>query len=155
MNPRQVVKETIAFCAPPYVPWSFRFTREAREKLETHFGTPDIDPFVGNHILELGSDIGFFTDLGGERFRDGFGVIWNRAIHKDLGNVDGQVLAEPTLAGYTFPDRVDPRFFEDIPVRIDKQCDRFRLFCLGFSPFKRAWTLRGIESLYMDCILDP
>jgi uroporphyrinogen decarboxylase len=155
MTPREVVREAIAFRRPPYVPWSFRFTKEAREKLERHFGTSEIDPFVGNHLLELGSDIGFFTELGNERFRDVFGVVWNRTIDKDIGDVEGQVLPEPTLEGYQFPDPLDPRFFEDIPGRIEKYGDRYRVFCLGFSLFERAWTLRGIENLYMDLIESP
>ena len=155
MTPRDVVRETLAFRRPPYVPWSFRFTKEAREKLELHFGTAEIDPFIGNHLLELGSDIGFFTDIGNDRFRDVFGVVWDRTIDKDIGNVEGQVLPEPTLAGYHFPDPLDPRFFEDIPERLAKFGDRYRLFCLGFSLFERAWTLRGLEDLYMDFIDNP
>lgn len=155
MTPREVVREAIAFRRPPYVPWSFRFTKEAREKLERHLGTKEIDPFVGNHLLELGSDIGFFTELGNERFRDVFGVVWNRTIDKDIGDVEGQVLPEPTLDGYQFPDPLDARFFEDIPERIEKYGDRYRVFCLGFSLFERAWTLRGIENLYMDLIESP
>jgi uroporphyrinogen decarboxylase len=155
MSPRAVVREAVAFRRPPYVPWSFRFTKEAREKLEHHFGTTEIDPFVGNHLLELGSDIGFFTELGNARFRDVFGVVWDRTIDKDIGNVEGQVLPEPSLAGYRFPDPLDPRFFADIAGRIAKSGDRYRLFCLGFSLFERAWTLRGLESLYMDFIDHP
>jgi uroporphyrinogen decarboxylase len=155
MSPREVVREAVEFRQPPYVPWSFRFTREAREKLEAHFGTREIDPHVGNHILELGSDIGFFTELGNDRFRDVFGVVWDRTIDKDIGNVEGQVLPEPTLDGYQFPDPLDARFFEDIPDRIHRFNDRYRLFCLGFSLFERAWTLRGLEPLYMDFIENP
>jgi uroporphyrinogen decarboxylase len=80
MSPREVVREAVEFRRPPYVPWSFRFTREAREKLEAHYGTREIDPHIGNHILELGSDIGFFTELGNDRFRDVFGVVWDRTM---------------------------------------------------------------------------
>jgi uroporphyrinogen decarboxylase len=155
MSPRDVVRAAVEFRQPPYVPWSFRFTKEAREKLETHFGTTEIDLHVGNHILELGSDIGFFTELGNDRFRDVFGVVWDRTIDKDIGNVEGQVLPEPSLDGYQFPDPLDARFFEDIPARIASFGDRYRLFCLGFSLFERAWTLRGLEPLYMDFIENP
>ncbi len=155
ISPREVVREALSLRRPPYVPWSFRFTREAREKLEQHFGTTEIDPHVGNHILELGSDIGFFTKIGENRFRDVFGVVWDRTIDKDIGNVEGQVLPEPSLGGYRFPDPLDERFFADIPGRIKKSGERYRLFCLGFSLFERAWTLRGLESLYMDFIENP
>lgn len=155
MTPREIVKETIAFRRPPYVPWSFWFTQEAREKLEVHFGTKDIDPFVKNHIIELGSNIGFFEKGGTDRYHDVFGVTWDRSIDKDIGNVTGQVLPEPTLKGYQFPNPLDSRFFADIPDRIERYADRYRVFCLGFSLFERAWTLRGLESLYMDFIENP
>ena len=155
MNPREIVKETIAFRRPPYVPWSFRFTQEAREKLQAHFGTKDIDPFVKNHLLELGSDVGFFEKGRTDRYRDVFGVAWDRSIDKDIGNVTGQVLPEPTVKGYQFPNPLDSRFFADIPDQIERYADRYRVFCLGFSLFERAWTLRGLESLYMDFIENP
>jgi uroporphyrinogen decarboxylase len=103
-----------------------------------------------NHILKLGSDIGFFTDLGQEHVQDVFGVVWDRSIDKDIGNVTGCVLPEPTLRQYTFPDPLDPRFFADIPSRIVRFGERFRVFQIGFSLYERAWTLRGMQNLLMD-----
>jgi uroporphyrinogen decarboxylase len=60
------------------------------------------------------------------------------------------VLPEPTLKGYEPPDPVDPRFFADIPERIERYPDRFRVFPIGFSLYERAWTLRGLERFMMD-----
>ena len=155
MTPREIVKETIAFRRPPYVPWSFGFTQEAREKLEEHFGTKDLEPILQNHLVGLGSGIGFFESLGNNWHRDVFGVTWDRSIDKDIGNVTGQVLPEPTLKGYQFPDPRDPRFFADIPEKLDRYADRYRVFSIGFSLFERAWTLRGLEPLYMDFMENP
>lgn len=154
-TPRDIVREALAFRRPPHVPWSFRFTKEAREKLEQHFGVAGVEEVTGNHLLELGSDIGFFSPLGDDRFRDVFGVVWNRTIDKDIGDVEGMVLPEPTLDGYTFPDPLDARFFGDIPSKIARYGGRYRVFCLGFSLFERAWTLRGLENLYMDFLENP
>ena len=95
---------------PPYVPWSCGFTKEARDKLQAHYGSVDWEDALQNHILKLGSDIGFFTDLGENHLRDVFGVVWDRSIDKDIGNVEGCVLSEPTLKHYTFPDPLDRRF---------------------------------------------
>jgi uroporphyrinogen decarboxylase len=126
------------------------FTTEAREKLQRHFGEVDVELPLENHLLKLGSDIGFFSELGGNRFRDVFGVVWDRTIDKDIGNVEGCVLPEPTLAGYEFPDPADRRFFEAISERIERFPGRFRVFQIGFSLYERAWTLRGMENLMMD-----
>jgi uroporphyrinogen decarboxylase len=60
MTPRDIFKEAIAFRCPPYVPWSFSFTKEASEKLEAHYGTTDLEPLLRNHIVTLGSGIGYF-----------------------------------------------------------------------------------------------
>jgi uroporphyrinogen decarboxylase len=150
MTKRDVIKQVLAGAAPPYVPWSFRFTKEAKQKLIAYYGADDLPSFLGDHILELGSDIGFFEDLGNNRVRDVFNVVWDRSVDKDIGNVEGRVLRESVLAGYEFPNPLDPRFFADIPEKIQQYPDRFRLFCLGFSLYERAWTLRGMESLMTD-----
>jgi len=155
MTKRDVVRMVLEGKRPPYVPWSMGFTAEARAKLQAHYGCQDIEDPLDNHLLKLGSDIGIFEDLGHDRVRDVFGVTWDRRIDKDIGNVEGQVLSQPTLAGYDFPDPLDPRFFTQIPEKIDRYPDRFRVFQIGFSLYERAWTLRGMEALMMDFIDHP
>jgi uroporphyrinogen decarboxylase len=59
------------------------------------------------------------------------------------------------MAGYTFPDPLDPRFFEDIPERLERYGDRFRVFQIGFSLYERAWAMRGWQNLMMDFHLNP
>lgn len=155
MTPRQVVKLVLDGHKPPYVPWSFSFTKEPLKVLEDHYADQDIDDVLGNHVLGLGSGIGFFEELANDRVRDVFGVVWDRTHDKDIGNVEGLVLPEPTLAGYSFPDPHDERFFADIQGKIAHRPDRFRLFSIGFSLFERAWTLRGMENLMLDMIENP
>ena len=124
--------------------------RRRREKLQAHFGDVDLEDALQNHLLKLGSDIGFFDDVGEDRVRDVFGVVWDRGIDKDIGNVEGCVLPDPTLAHYRFPDPLDARFFAGIGSSIARYSDRFRLFQIGFSLYERAWTLRGMQNLLMD-----
>jgi uroporphyrinogen decarboxylase len=141
--------------AAPYVPWHCGFTVEAAARLRGHFGRDDLDLALDNHFVKLGSDIGFFTDLGNDRFRDVFGVVWDRSVDKDIGIVEGLLLPEPTLDGYDFPDPLDRRFFANIPEKISRYADCFRVFKIGFSLYERAWTLRGMENLMMDFIDQP
>jgi uroporphyrinogen decarboxylase len=150
MTKRQVVKLALDHKRPPYVPWQLGFTVEAREKLQQHFGHADLAADLQNHFLKLGVEIGRFVDIGNNRVRDHFGVTWDRSIDKDIGNVEGTVLREPTLAGYTFPDPLDPRGLAGIPKRIADRPDEFRVFEIGFSLWERAWTLRGMVNLMMD-----
>jgi len=142
MTKREVVKLVLDGKLPPYVPWSFSFTVEAKEKLVDYFGHNDIISAVNNHIIGLGNDIGFFEDIGDNCFRDVFDVIWDRSIDRDIGNVKGFLLSKPTLKYYKFPDPLEPRFFKDIPTLISNYGDCFRLYQIGFSLFERAWTLR-------------
>ena len=155
MTKREVVKMVFEGQRPPYVPWNIGLTQEAREKLQHHFGHPDMETALQNHFLRLGSDIGFFIDLGSNKFQDVFGVIWDRTIDKDIGNVANNVLPQPTLKNYEFPDPLDQRFFADIPQRLSNFGDRFRVFQIGFSLYERAWSMRGWENLMIDFIENP
>lgn len=150
MKKREVIQCVLDGGRPPYVPWSCGFTKEAKAKLQAYYDQADIETPLQNHLLKLGSDIGFFTELENNRVRDVFGVVWDRSIDKDIGNVEGCILPEPTLKGYHFPDPLDPRFFADTPSRLSLYGDRFRVFQLGFSLYERAWTLRGMVNLLMD-----
>jgi uroporphyrinogen decarboxylase len=152
---RDVIRLVLEGGRPPYVPWSMGFTVEAKKKLERHYGCDDLEGPLQNHLLKLGSDIGFFDDLGNHRVRDVFGAVWDRSVDRDIGNVEGCVLPEPTLAGYTFPDPLDHRFYADIPEKISQFPDRFRVFQIGFSLYERAWTLRGMERLMIDFFDHP
>ncbi len=155
MSYRTVIQQVLRGEKPPYTPWSFKFTKEPLKVLQDHFGSADIDAAVGNHILNLGSDIGFFEEIRPDHFRDVFGVIWDRTIDKDIGNPEEPVLKEPMLKGYVFPDPLDARFFADIDDSIRRKPDLFRAFQIGFSLFERAWSLRGMENLLMDFYLNP
>jgi uroporphyrinogen decarboxylase len=153
MTKREVVKTVLEGGRPPYVPWSCGFTKEAKKKLNDYFHDGDLEEILHDHILTLGNDIGFFEEIGMDLVQDVFGVVWDRSIDKDIGNVTGRVLKEPTLAGYDFPDPLDRRFFKDIPGELAKHGDRFRVFSVGFSLYERAWTLRGMENLLMDMVI--
>jgi len=155
MYKREVVRLAIEGRQVPYVPWHCDFTVEAADKLRKHFGQDDLEQVLDNHFVKLGSDIGFFMDLGNCRFRDVFGVIWNRSVDRDIGIVEGCILPEPTLQRYEFPDPLNRRFFENIPEMISRHEDCFRIFKIGFSLYERAWTLRGMENLMMDFLDHP
>jgi len=98
---------------------------------------------------------GPFVPIGGERYRDPFGVIWNRTEDKDIGIVEGLGLPEPSLDGFRLPDPLSERNFSGISELIQAEPDKFRVFGLGFPLFERAWTLRGMEDLLMDMIVNP
>lgn len=155
MERREVIKIVLDGKKPPYVPWSFKFTQEPSNILKSYYRTDDLDIPLYNHILMLGSDIGFFDKIGDDLFRDVFGAVWDRSIDKDIGNITGSLITGPSMKDYKFPDPSDSRFFADIESSIKAKPDMFRLFQIGFSLYERAWTLRGMEDLLMDFMLNP
>lgn len=155
MTRREIIKLVLDGHKPPYTPWSFKFTLEAKNLLTDYYRTGDLDNVLCNHILNLGNDIGFFEPAGDDLYRDVFGAVWDRSIDKDIGNITGPVLREPTLRGYSFPDPADPRYFSDIEDSLKSKPYMFRLFQIGFSLYERAWTLRGMENLLTDFMMNP
>ncbi|MBI4976641.1 MAG: uroporphyrinogen-III decarboxylase-like protein [Spirochaetes bacterium] len=156
MTKRDVIKLVLDGKRPPYVPWSYGFTKEAGEKLREHYGAKaDFNALFDGHFAGFGSGTGFFTDIGNDRVKDIFGVVWDRSSDKDIGNVEGVVIKEPTMQGYTFPDPRNKMFFENMATGITKNQDKFRVFSIGFSLYERAWTLRGMENLLMDFYEHP
>lgn len=155
MTKREVVIKVIEAKDIPYVPWHCSFTLEAADKLKNHFNSSDIDRIIGNHFLALGNTVGFFTDIGNDKFKDIFGVVWDRSVDKDIGIVSGYVLPEPTLKNYKFPDPCNDWFFRDINKKIKENNDLYRVYSIGFSLYERAWTLRGMENLLMDFCENP
>jgi uroporphyrinogen decarboxylase len=155
LNEREVVRLVLEGKQPPYVPWSMGFTQEAKEKLQTYYGSDDIEGPLGNHLLKLGSDIGFFEAVDDCRVRDVFGVVWDRSVDRDIGNVEGCVLAEPSLGPTSSPIRSTRASSPTSTRRSRGFPHRFRVFQIGFSLYERAWTLRGMANLAMDFLDHP
>jgi len=156
MTKREIIKMVLDGKKPPYVPWSYKFTEEPKKVLQKYFGEEDLDLPLQNHILNLGSDIGFFEEVAPNMFQDVFGVVWDRTIDKDIGNpISPYVIGEPSMDGVRFPDPHDPRFFANIEPEIEKKPELFRLFQIGFSLYERAWAMRGMENLLMDMMMNP
>ncbi len=155
MEKREIIKKALDAETPPYVPWSCAFTAEPTEELKKELGTDDIDKALDNHIVWLFNNEKNFTPVGNDRYRDYFGVTWDRSIDKDIGVVEGVLIPEPNLKSYEMPDPCDKVFFSKIESKIAAYSDCFRVYDIGFSLYERAWTLRGMENLMMDFINNP
>ncbi len=155
MDKRTVMKMALEWETPPYVPWNINFTIPAKEKLQSCYPGQDLEEVVQNHIVNIGYDIYFYNDIGNDCVQDCFGVIWDRSIDRDIGVVKDQLLKEPTLKGYAFPDPLAPYVFADVADQLIKYGDRYRIFGIGFSLYERAWAMRGLQTLMMDFYDNP
>jgi len=150
MTEREIVRAALEHRRPAHVPWQCGFTFEAAQKLREHYGRDDLDAVLGNHIVTIGAGGERFADLGEGRVRDLFGVIWDRSVDRDIGNVSNCVLPEPTLADLEFPDPTPPDLINRIEQQIAARPECFRVFAVDFSLYERAWTMRGMARLMMD-----
>ena len=154
MTKREIVRRALEWDRPPYVPWNVGFTAEARQTLLGHYGeAAALEAALDNHFRGFGDGVGYFTDIGNDRVRDHFGVIWDRSYDKDIGNVEGLVLPRPDMRSFVMPDPDDPTVYAGMDEAAAS--DRFCVFQIGFSLFERAWTLRGMENLLVDFIEHP
>lgn len=157
ITPRQRVLAALAHRQPDVCPWQINLTLDARDRMAAHLGDPAFaaDParWLGNHLATY--EDGSFTELRPGYWQDQFGVVWNRTIDRDIGNVDAYLLPQPELAGYAFPQPDLARNAAGLQRLLAENADRFTVAAVGFSLFERAWTLRGMENLLMDMVLRP
>ncbi|HUU26309.1 MAG TPA: uroporphyrinogen decarboxylase family protein [archaeon] len=158
MTLRERVLKTLAHEQPDICPWHISFTIPAREKLTAYLGVEELERAVGNHFakIEAVPDDGW-REIRPDFWQDEFGVVWDRTLDKDIGNVDHSalVLPEPDLGGLTLPDPLDPRRYEHHEEFCSRNRDLFRVNDFGFTLFERAWTLRGMENLFIDMVERP
>lgn len=156
-NKREVVQMALSHRRPPYVPWSFGFTFEARERLNACIKERGLSypADFGNHIVGVGGVRDHFEELPGAQFRDYFGVVWDRSEDKDIGVVANRLFPEPDMSLYKFPDPVGRLEFPDEAAGKASRGEAYPIFSIGFSLFERAWTLRGMENLLMDFYENP
>ncbi len=153
ITPRERVRLATGHRQPDVTPWQIDLTIDARRNLAAHVGTDDLDPLLRNHLAIC--EDGYFSEVRPGFWQDQFGIVWNRTIDQDIGNVERYLLSEPTLAGYRFPEPDLAHNAAVVEAMLAAHPDCFRVAGVGFSMFERAWTLRGMENLLIDMVLNP
>ncbi len=153
-SPRERVWQAIRHRQPDRVPYHISYTEPARKKLESYYGSPDLESLLGNHMAKQRIRLPY-EEVRPGFWRDEFGVVWNKTIDQDIGIVDFYPLQDRSLAGYRFPDPHDPRRSAGLPAFIAANPDRFRFLSVSYSLFERAWTLRSMPELMVDMIEAP
>lgn len=157
MNEKQRVINSLNHKESDIIPYEIGFTIPLREKLIKYFNDPDFESKIDNHIKTIGYSTGH-TEIAGrpEHFIDMWGVIWNRSgPDKDIGIVENHILQGLDPTSFSFPDINYDELGKRIEQFTSENKDTFNIFCIGFSLFERAWTLRGMENLLMDMVINP
>jgi len=157
MTKRERVIEAINHRETDIIPYSVGFTKQEYEKVAEYLGDPDFGKKIANHIEGVYYD-GWPREVEGKPgyFKDDFGVLWNRnGVDKDIGVIDGLVMPEPDMKYFKLPELDRDALRSKFENMVNNGNDTFKMGNLGFSMFERAWTLRGMENLLADMILEP
>ncbi len=157
MNKRDRIIAAVNHEETDVIPWQIDLTHQALEKMLAHTGDTEFVSHLDNHIQSVYFD-GNLEELPDKPgfFQDDFGVLWNRnGADKDIGMIVGTVLPEPEIEAIQMPKIQEARLRANYQKMADSNADFYRIGSIGFSLFERAWTLRGMENLLSDMILEP
>lgn len=154
-TPRRAVIDAICHRPVSPVPWSIKFTVEALARYRAYRGA-SFDPVAdtGCHVVTAHTNHGW-QPAGPERWRDYFGVVWDKSRDRTLGMALDPPLAAGNFAGYTFPEAAACPVYREAEANALAWPDRFRMLSIGFSLFERAWSLVGMEQLMVLMHEDP
>jgi uroporphyrinogen decarboxylase len=90
-----------------------------------------------------------------DTYEDMFGVRWKLGPDGgDIGTVVNRVIRDHGAGTYRFPE-VDTELVATAAKEMDQDAGRFRMFRLTYALFERAWSLRGMEELMVDMMVNP
>jgi len=156
MTNKERVYAAFAHQQPDKTPYCMGLTQKAWAAMVEHFGNADWAAQVDNCFHNVAANPGpKQQEISPDVWQDEFGVQWDKSIDRDIGNVCNCVIPERTLDGVEFPDPHAPGKFDGFGERVAQAGDRAVQFAIGFSLFERAWTMRGMERLFMDMVEAP
>src|SRR5665647_187009 len=157
MTKRERILSAVNHRQTDFVPYEVGFTHQEYERVSNYLNDKNFVNKIGNHISSIYYD-GYLNEItpGSGYWKDDFGVVWNRnGADKDIGVIDGFVITEADIKQFTLPELDEKRIRGEYEKLAAKKDDTFKFGSIGFSMFERAWTLRGMENLLMDMILNP
>jgi uroporphyrinogen decarboxylase len=141
---------------PDRTPYMIGLTHRAMDAMVAHYGNSDFLAQVDNCLHVVHENPPPREQWLSETiWQDEFGVQWDRSIDRDIGNVCNRLLPERDLDLLELPDPRDPARFAGFAEQVAQGAGKAVSFSLGFSLFERAWTLRGMENLFLDMVEAP
>lgn len=157
MTNRERVIASLNHQQPDRTPYTIGFTQKAAAAMTARYGDSFyglIDNCIHGVAAKAGPKDMWLSDT---LWQDEFGVQWDRSIDRDIGNVCNCVIPERNLDKLEMPDPTAPAKFDGVAdsIAAGLAAGRFIQFGIGFSLFERAWTMRGMENLFMDMVEAP
>jgi len=156
MNHRERVRAALSHEQPDRTPYQIGFTQKSMAAMTERYGGTDFLSLIDNSVHGVAANPGPKDVWVDENtWQDEFGVQWDRSIDRDIGNVCNRVLPEASLDNLELPDPRASDKFEGFAQSCAAGEGKFVQFGIGFSLFERAWTLRGMDQLFIDMIENP
>jgi uroporphyrinogen decarboxylase len=156
MTNRERVFASLGHEQPDRTPYMIGLTQKAMAAMVERYGGADFLGLIDNCFHNVSANPGPKDQwLDGNTWQDEFGVQWDRSIDRDIGNVCNCVIPERSLDELRLPDPHAPGKFDGFAERCADSGGRAVQFHIGFSLFERAWTLRGMASLFVDMVEAP
>ena len=155
---RDLVLDAIAHKDTGRIPYMLMFQSSISRKLAEYYNVDNIEKVVVNAVEWIGNqlsqnrmkELGIFKD---GRFTDEWGVRW-KGVGETRGQVEIPPLSEPTLKGYSFPEKISPEVIRQMKSHAEKNKDRYRVVKLG-ALWEQATFLHGMKDMLIDLILHP
>lgn len=153
MTKRDIVLQALRHEDTPVVPYYLDLTEGELKKMIDYTGDPLYFEHSESYLAQERNES--FTDLGGGRFQDMFGVVWDKGAQDgDFGIATGFPIPEAEIGAYVFPEP-DEALIREKCERLAAQKDKFTMYIIGFSLYERAWALHSIEECLVDFIAEP
>ena len=171
MPEKQRITQCVHFEPTDKIPWQINYTSEIGKRLMDILGLePEhyevlgkniftfnaLDHFLGNHMAQLRARaVSSVYEVKPGIWQDEWGVLWDRSIDKDIGTPVNCLLENLQFRNLVVPDPDDPRRYAHFEPIIQVNPDHYLLARVTYCLFERAWSLRGMENLLMDFMLQP
>ncbi|MDI9506234.1 MAG: uroporphyrinogen decarboxylase family protein [Bacillota bacterium] len=153
MTKRETVLQVLQHKATDTIPYYLELTDEKLRDMIRYTGDPLFFENSGSFLAMERNES--FVDLGDGRFRDMFGVVWDKGAQEgDFGIVSEHPIPVADIGDYVFPEP-DERLIREKCERLAAQSDKFTMYIIGFSLYERLWTLHGTLETLMDFIEEP
>jgi len=150
MTRRERVQRTLAHKDVDKTPYLIELCKETMEAFTAKYGVKkeDFVDFAGCHLEKMAYNGGEY--ISPDRFRDDFGIVWNRSTGDDIGMIEEYLLPEPDVSKFNFPV-VDAGQIQAVTEKfLNNGRDTFKLAKIGYLLFERAWSLRSMPHMLMD-----
>lgn len=154
MKQKERVVQTIEHRNADILPYQLDLTQGVYEKLKDYYGDSEfLYNIVDNHLIREKNKN--HKPVDSMSYRDIFGVTWYKEQEGgDIGIIRDYIIKEARLETYAFPKPDAELIKRKCESMIKDHTNLFKIYEIGFSLYERAWTLRGMDSLLMDFMLN-